>query len=93
MSHMRVGAITRSAGLSAAIECVEPEPVVARRATTVRDRRGVLHSRHVDELARDERPGERRRHRRAIGVHRAGLERRHGVVANELFAHVDDMRT
>ncbi len=43
-------------------------------------------------LPRDERPGERGRHRRAIGVDRAGLERGQRVVADELLADVDDVR-
>ena len=70
-------------------QCVEPDAVVARRGTTMRDGRGALHARDVDQLAGDQRPCERGRHRRAIAVERPCLQRRKRVIADELIAHVD----
>ncbi len=57
----------------------------------MRDGRGALHARDVDQLAGDERPCERGRHRRAIAVERPRLQRGKRVVADELIAHVDDV--
>ena len=92
ISHIRVGAMTRTAGIERRDERVEAQAVVARRRAAVGDGGRAFHPGDVDELARDERPRERGRHRRAIGVERAGLERRQRVVADELLAHVDDVR-
>ena len=88
---MRVGTITRSRRIEGSDQCVEPDAVVARRGATMRDGRGAFHARDVDELAGDQRPCERGRHRRAIAVERTRLQRRKGVIADELITHVDHM--
>ena len=92
MSHIRAGAMTLMRRLQRAGRDIEPNLVVALAAAAVRDRRGPLHPRDLDQPLGDERPGERGRQRIAILVQRAGLERRQDVVAGELLACIDHVR-
>ena len=97
----RPAELVREAGLLGARDLVQRrierrdrlrEAAAIAPGRAVRDERGVLDRRDLDELLRDQRPAERGRHRIARIRQRAGLERRQHAVARELLARVEHVR-
>ena len=81
MPRSRVGVMTFSLGASARISTSSATPPPA---AAVRDRLRVLDAGDVDELLGDQRPRERRAHRRPIVVERVGLQRRQDEIGGQI---------
>ena len=92
MPLSRTGAMHRQLGGERLDADLEPHLVVALAGAAVADRVGVERPRGVDEVADDQRPGQRGDQRIAVHVERVGVHRRDDEVAGELLPGVDDDR-